>query len=135
MRHPGDRLGPQGVDREEQRRHGGAGAQRVLACGRPCRSQEVFRQQVHEGRVRRMQHEVREMIARWLHAPDHIIEPECQPSKRDVVTRQRRREHPREMRSSQATIVLIFKKVNRVVPIYELVAKPHRENGDNSEND
>jgi len=39
------------------------------------------------------------------------------------------------MRSSQATIVLIFKKVNRVVPIYELVAKPHRENGDNSEND
>jgi hypothetical protein len=82
-----------------------------------------------------MQHEVREVIACGLHAPEHIIETERQPRERDVVAHQRRREHPGELRSSQATIVLIFKKVGRVVPVYELVAKPHGEDGDDREND
>jgi hypothetical protein len=39
------------------------------------------------------------------------------------------------MCSSQATIVLILEKVARVIPVYELVAKPHGENGDNGEDD
>jgi len=75
------------------------------------------------------------MVARGLHAPEHVVETEAQPRDGNVVAHERRREHPGEVARSETPEVGILDEVHLVVPLHELVAQPDREHRDDGQHD
>jgi hypothetical protein len=62
------------------------------------------------------------MIAESIHAPQQIIQAECKPAERLVMTQVEGRKHPAQMRPGKTSEVLVFNESFQVVPIDEAVS-------------
>ena len=68
------------------------------------------------------------MVTKWVHAPEHIVEPESEPAQRLVVPPMKRRNHPADLFPTQTSVVRILQEIHRVVPFDEAVLKHGVEN-------
>src|SRR4029077_20066255 len=100
---PGDRLDPEGMHGEDERRdrrapfHDGL-AIRALPTAVAGRREEAPRHEVEDGRVRSVDEQVQEVIAPRTHSPGRIAHREAEPGDRDVVTHANVAERPPDLR-------------------------------------
>ncbi len=114
---PGHRLHPEWMHREEERgrRRAESSCQRG---GRGHREREqATGHQIEQAAGRRVQQEIREVIAEGPHAPHRVVGPEGEPRHRDPVAHHAGGQHPAELSQAEAPVVGIGEEIDRIVPI------------------
>ena len=131
---PRDRLRPQRMKREEERRGDRRQAQRGPAeCRRLLENAE--RHEVEDRGIRAVDEEARQMVARRVHAPEDVVEAEREPRQRDVMAHQDGREEVPELRLPETAVLQVVGEVDLVVPLDEFVEQCRKEDdeGDQGE--
>src|SRR4030095_14602230 len=98
-----------------QHQHNGAGDWRRNL-------QQTQGNEIKEHRVGRMKENIRQMIAECIHTPQQIVQAECKPTERLIMTQVKGRKHPAQMRPGKTSEVLVFNESFQVVPIDEAVS-------------
>ena len=115
LRHPGDRLDPEGMDREEEGRARRGDRERPPGQ-RGRAAEEPRRDETEEPRVEGVQNHVRQVVADGVHAPRRVVERERQPRRRNVVPHVEGGGHPAEPVPAESPVVRIREQVRAVVP-------------------
>ena len=129
LRDPGDRLHPEGMEAEHERRDRRASRDRSRS-GRlvgEAGGEETARDQKDEPGVRGVQEQVAGVVAARIHATEHVVEAEGEPRQRDVVAHPGRGEHPPDLVPSEPPVVRVLHEVPIVVPVEELPAERRKE--------
>ncbi len=126
---PRDRFDPERMNREGEGTDGGRACQTLRRNADPARpsAQQCLEHEPHEDGVRRVQHEVRQVIAERVHAPERMIDREREPGERLEMPAERRRHHPMEVRRPEPPVRMVLGQIQVVVPIDEPVLERGRE--------
>src|SRR5262245_3161422 len=92
-------------------------------AGNRCRDlQQTQAKEMKEPRSGRMSEKISQMIAKRLQTPQPIIQAECNPAERLVMTHMESRKHPAQMSPGKTSEVFVLNDRFKVVPINEAVS-------------